>query len=61
MKCPLRKSEFQQPSGAHGVDMYDCLKEECAWWQGDDEVCWIVQIGIALSILATNSYPRKKA
>jgi len=52
MKCPL---SYYHKVGAQGEVLQavgDCLKEECAWWQGDDEVCWFVQIGIALSSIA---------
>ena len=35
MKCPLRNTQTQYPDETVGIDAWDCLKEECAWWQKD--------------------------
>jgi len=32
MKCPLLSRATQYPDEAIGIDAWDCLKEECAWW-----------------------------
>jgi len=53
MKCPLFIAGAESTLAYHKKDDIDCIKEECAWWQGDDNVCWFVQIGISLSIIAT--------
>ena len=54
MKCPkLVAGQLSQQIPVVNSES-DCLKEECAWWQGDDEVCWVVQTGIALSSIASD-------
>jgi len=39
MKCPLFHSEFIRMRAPELEQSDDCLKEECAWWDGNLESC----------------------
>lgn len=48
MKCPLT---FVIETGQKKVkpgDYLDCLKEECAWWDAEDNCCCIYSIPLGL-------------
>jgi len=44
MKCPMTMNTF----GIYGEKVFDqpqdCLKEECAWWDGTNGGCAILQL-----------------
>ena len=44
MKCPLRNTTSPYPDGQVGIDTWDCLKEECAWWDSQDKRCGLMTI-----------------
>jgi len=39
MKCPLLKCISVDRSTAVGMFSQDCLKEECAWWDKNTNLC----------------------
>ena len=44
MKCPLITAGFWADRHASGKEAIDCLKEQCAWWAHDSEMCCILDI-----------------
>ncbi len=48
MKCPLRNTTTHYPDERVGIDMWDCLEAECAWWLLSERKCPIQAIGQAL-------------
>jgi len=54
MKCPLRIIAIPSSEARGFKDVYDCLKEECAWWDSENEccsICHITSIAIVLKYL----------
>lgn len=44
MKCPLfHRPKLDEP-GLMSYQTGDCLKEECAWWEGHGGFCSIIKI-----------------
>ena len=41
MKCPLMRIPITVKGVADREKIDDCIKEECAWWNKDREVCSI--------------------
>ena len=39
MKCPLSNSMVTDKSGELEFTFRDCLKEECAWWDTEEQSC----------------------
>lgn len=56
MKCPLRSAITHYPLEEVGIDTFDCLEEECAWWNDTVKACSITQIGV--SLMAINAHLR---
>jgi len=52
MKCPVRARLFVRGADTHIESTMDCLKEECAWWNSQEEECALITVGKTLSILA---------
>lgn len=49
MKCPLLTIALGPLAAKEAVEMGDCIKEECAWWDSDVEQCCIETIALSLS------------
>jgi len=53
MKCPLTQAEDYWDGKEWQVILSDCLKEECAWWDRQTDMCiWLCQ-GRALALILT--------
>ena len=39
MKCPLLTATSERLTGTTEYPPLDCLKEECAWWDSEHEMC----------------------
>ena len=44
MKCPLLAFAWGNEGGKEPLVYPDCLKEECAWWDGHGGFCAILKI-----------------
>ena len=44
MKCPLTTVISTVERSPKAEDWGDCIKEECAWWDGDTQSCAISQL-----------------
>jgi len=44
MKCPLMILADHLRPGGYVVEIGDCLKEECAWWDKDLQRCAVPRI-----------------
>ncbi len=42
MKCPLRNTTTHYIGEEVGIDAFDCLQEECAWWSEQHGHCVIL-------------------
>ena len=51
MKCPLFAMFQPFASRKQGISDYDCLEEECAWWNKGLEFCFIGQIATSLNAI----------
>ncbi|MBA7707090.1 hypothetical protein ES703_115955 [subsurface metagenome] len=52
MKCPLRpfeKGDRYSKDGAYGTA---CIKEDCAWWDKDQEQCAVMLISTGLWVIS---------
>ena len=41
MKCPLMTLEYRLIDQGSSIYIQDCLKEECAWWDEEVNMCSI--------------------
>lgn len=41
MKCPLLHTTYVYPSGGKELELSDCIKEDCAWWDEKKGQCCI--------------------
>lgn len=39
MKCPLLAIAWGHVASEEAINYPDCLKEECAWWDHDRNIC----------------------
>ena len=44
MKCPLLQVAWQVRERTESHQVFDCLKEECAWWSGGWQMCAVLSI-----------------
>lgn len=44
MNCPLFAMFQPFACRKQGISDYDCLKEECAWWDNTNKECAILQL-----------------
>jgi len=51
MKCPLLLAGYNAQPSIDLTAPIDCLKEECAWWLQDVNLCAIKDIALELRIL----------
>ena len=40
MKCPILTAGYWSNSPGFATSKTDCLKEECAWWDKDKDMCF---------------------
>ena len=51
MKCPLFCiGDYNLPALIEGP-AFNCLKEECAWWNSELEACFVVSLELELASL----------
>jgi hypothetical protein len=56
MKCPLQ-TLIKPGVGTHQwVDFFECIKEECAWWNVLEHECCHITIARELSVIKANLY-----
>ena len=51
MKCPLRFTLDYSEKGILSTPVRDCLKEECAWWDSDREMCRVIGLDYHIALL----------
>lgn len=44
MKCPMLSKEVKVGKEITTLGLINCLKEECAWWEGHGGFCAILKI-----------------
>lgn len=49
MKCPLPIVVLTADSFPPDNIYHDCIKEECAWWDGELKDCLIMTVTVALT------------
>ena len=54
MKCPLLGLDEQNRPWAQKANQTECLKEECAWWDKQNECCVINSIASHLGSIWLN-------
>ena len=52
MKCPLLVKARLEAGSPLATNLTDCLKEECAWWDGRSQVCSVLMAQVNLSSIA---------
>lgn len=52
MKCPVRRWVFDVEAQQLIPEQLDCLKEECAWWVSEIEMCCIKGCLLNLATIA---------
>jgi len=48
MKCPLLQVAWMVNNKTESHEVFDCLKEECAWWDKTAENCVVLQLAFEL-------------
>lgn len=56
MKCPLFESRLAAQNNRTVRVYQDCLKEECAWWNGHNNECCFISTGKVLNAISTYLY-----
>jgi len=56
MKCPLLSISVTRDDRIEGYFEHDCLKEECAWWNGHNNECCFMSTGKVLNAISTYLY-----
>lgn len=46
MKCPQRHRFISNDQGGHDDVFLPCLKEDCAWWLEDVQMCSIKELAL---------------
>lgn len=60
MKCP-RQINYRIDQGFYNVvDMGECLKEECAWWESNGGGCALPLLALRLGTLVDAIYEIKE-
>lgn len=54
MKCPLQRYEEHAPDSFPSTDFFDCVKAECAWWDGVTERCVVLEVAVQLRSVNAN-------
>ncbi len=49
MKCPMFVRMWTDGYGQNQIEVMDCLKEECAWWEKEAEGCAFPLLALRLS------------
>ncbi|MCK4722502.1 MAG: hypothetical protein KAT75_04320 [Dehalococcoidia bacterium] len=48
MKCPIMILADHLRPGGYVVEIGDCIKEECAWWRDDLQMCSVKDLSLEL-------------
>ncbi len=49
MRCPILEIGWMQTKVGDKGQSSDCLKEECAWWDGELKDCLIMTVAVGLT------------
>ena len=49
MKCPLMFMTWQATETKTKFEPMDCIKEECAWWRDDIQMCAVKDLSLELA------------
>lgn len=47
MKCPMQTLIIQNAGTVQGIDFFQCIEKECAWWSSIKGKCGIILLGEA--------------
>ncbi len=60
MKCPLLMIPISTAGAIDRGKSDECLKEDCAWWNGHNNECCFISTGKVLNAISTYLYEIKE-